>query len=211
MSTSKLQNLTKRKCKYIFEPHGFKIIENYRPSWLNVELSILPLELDIFIDGLNIAIEIHGEQHFRYVKFFHKTQENFMRALHLDQQKRDACADAGVILYEITNEDELDVVIGKIAKMISDNPFSLDKPRGYRKRKLKELREGGVIAYIEYQNGDREILRFRKAKEINRFYTPDRNIKTIIIKHSKSPHGEELFFNRLLSSGLPEIVVSFFV
>ncbi|MBC8437133.1 hypothetical protein H8D85_02295 [bacterium] len=41
--------------------------------------------LDIYFPALKLAVEYHGEQHFKFPNFFHKTQKEFK-----DAQKRDS-------------------------------------------------------------------------------------------------------------------------
>lgn len=51
----------------------------------------MPLYLDFFIPNLDIAIEVHGEQHYKYVPFFHKTKANFFKSLKRDRTKEEWC------------------------------------------------------------------------------------------------------------------------
>jgi hypothetical protein len=68
MSTSKLQqevgNLLDR------EFPQYRIRENYRPDWL-LSSNITKLELDFYIEELKIGVEVQGEQHYKFVEFFH--------------------------------------------------------------------------------------------------------------------------------------------
>lgn len=49
------------------------------------------LFLDFFIPRLHLAIEVHGEQHFRYISFFHGNPAGFARAKKNDRDKEQWC------------------------------------------------------------------------------------------------------------------------
>lgn len=46
------------------------------------------LRCDIFIESINVYIEVHGEQHYKFLEFFHKTKENFEKRKYLDKIKK---------------------------------------------------------------------------------------------------------------------------
>ena len=48
----------------------------------------LNLYVDIFFPEFNLAVEYHGEQHFKYPNFFHKTKRAYLDAKHRDRIKR---------------------------------------------------------------------------------------------------------------------------
>lgn len=60
-----------------------------------------PLELDCYNEKLKIAVEVQGQQHYRYTKHFHRNQEGFRR-LHLrDERKRFLCKYHGIKLVRV--------------------------------------------------------------------------------------------------------------
>ena len=65
------------------------------------------LKFDFYNANKNIAIEINGEQHVRYVPFFHKRRSNFVSQIRRDQQKIDFCELNDINLLEIYSEKEL--------------------------------------------------------------------------------------------------------
>ena len=65
----------------------------YSPPWLRSQ------RLDVFIPSLQVALEYHGEQHYKSVEYF-GGQKGFSRTKERDQTKAKACKDAGVILIE---------------------------------------------------------------------------------------------------------------
>ena len=71
------------------------------------------LELDIYNDDLKIAIEYNGEQHYKFIPFFHKDVVAFENQQLRDSFKRKVCDEMGIQLicikytlktyYEIKN------------------------------------------------------------------------------------------------------------
>ncbi len=49
------------------------------------------LRIDFFLPNINIAIEVHGRQHFEFVKHFHGTKAKFAQAKKNDADKAKWC------------------------------------------------------------------------------------------------------------------------
>lgn len=49
------------------------------------------LYLDFYIPSLMMAFEVHGEQHYEYSPFFHKTRADFLKAKARDEDKIEWC------------------------------------------------------------------------------------------------------------------------
>lgn len=64
------------------------------------EVSLLGLNLvaDFFIPDLGIMVEVHGEQHYKFIKRFHKTQAGFRASRMRDAMKQEWC-DLNQITY----------------------------------------------------------------------------------------------------------------
>ena len=56
--------------------------------------------LDFFVPLRKIAVEVQGEQHFKYVPFFHHSVANFIKAKKLDAEKKEWCEINGITLLE---------------------------------------------------------------------------------------------------------------
>jgi hypothetical protein len=92
-----LNDETRPRSKY----HVFarSIISSIFHSYIVLEEVPLPgsgkrasmLYLDFFIPNLDIAIEVHGEQHYNFVQFFHKTKVNFLKSQIRDINKEKWC------------------------------------------------------------------------------------------------------------------------
>jgi len=98
MGTSKLQEAVGRMLYETFP--GLGIRENCRPRWL-LSSNLTRLELDFYIEGLDIAIEVQGAQHSRYIPHFHGDYSGFEKRLQYDTEKVDLCRGAGIRLVEI--------------------------------------------------------------------------------------------------------------
>ena len=97
---------TEQKCRYIIErlsglsfPKSRSVLDN-------------GLELDGYNSANNIAFEYNGEQHYRYVKMFHRFPEGFEKQKKRDQDKINLCLSKHVNLMTIpywaaTNDKKL--------------------------------------------------------------------------------------------------------
>jgi hypothetical protein len=65
------------------------------------------LSLDFFNANKKIAIEVQGQQHFTYVKFFHGNRINYLNQIKRDVKKIEFCELNNIKLVEIYPKDEL--------------------------------------------------------------------------------------------------------
>lgn len=100
MSTSTLQRSVGKMLVRAFPE--FDNNENLRPDWLRSPNNTV-MELDFYIAELKTAFEIQGEQHFRYIEFFHGDEDGFNKRLEYDAEKRRICKENGIRLVEIAN------------------------------------------------------------------------------------------------------------
>jgi hypothetical protein len=49
------------------------------------------LYLDFYVPQLELAVEVHGRQHYEYVAHFHKTRADFRKSLQRDRDKEEWC------------------------------------------------------------------------------------------------------------------------
>ena len=71
--------------------HGYNILEEVKlPGSVNPAKKSV-LYLDFFIPNVRIGVEVHGEQHFKYTPFFHKSKAGFLRAKARDRDKAEWC------------------------------------------------------------------------------------------------------------------------
>ena len=73
----------------MFPKYKFK---KTRPIWLKNRKTNKRMELDIYCEELNLAIEYNGEQHYKYNKYFHKNDvSNFEFQCERDELKKEIC------------------------------------------------------------------------------------------------------------------------
>jgi hypothetical protein len=65
------------------------------------------LTLDFYNYNKNIAVEVQGAQHLKYVEHFHQNRTNFLRQIKRDNKKLEFCELNSIKLIEIYPEDEL--------------------------------------------------------------------------------------------------------
>jgi hypothetical protein len=143
MATSKLQiEVGNLLDKYFPE---LTIKENYRPDWL-VGSNYTKLELDFFIEELNLAFEIQGKQHYEYIPFFHNTIDDFENQKKRDQEKKDLCSGHNINLIEIFCT--LDAI--KQINNLNEKLHPIELPRIPEEIiKLKQIRYENRLAYEE--------------------------------------------------------------
>ena len=67
------------------------------------------LYADFFLPLRKIIVEVHGEQHYKYIPFFHGNKLNFFKAQARDRNKRLFCEKNGILYIDLPcseSEDE---------------------------------------------------------------------------------------------------------
>lgn len=89
-------------CRQVLEKIFRKSFNKCRPDFLrNPVTENFNLELDCYNEELGIALEYNGEQHYKYIPYFHKNKEAFLNQKYRDELKRRMCSDTGIILIEV--------------------------------------------------------------------------------------------------------------
>jgi hypothetical protein len=65
------------------------------------------LSLDFYNANKKVAIEVQGQQHFKYVPFFHNTRGSYLKQIKRDVKKSDFCEINKIHLVEIYPTDSL--------------------------------------------------------------------------------------------------------
>lgn len=74
-----------------------KLLSSHFPTLQLLEEVPIPLRknevlyLDFYIPLKKICVEVHGEQHFKFVPFYHSTVLNFLKAQKRDRDKQEWC------------------------------------------------------------------------------------------------------------------------
>ena len=79
--------------KYLGSPSKIR-----RPDFLKTSEHSRGLELDIYYPEYGLAIEVQGQQHEKYVEFFHRDPKNFIKQQERDQLKKELCEENWIVL-----------------------------------------------------------------------------------------------------------------
>ena len=90
---------TKKKSKYHLLARkiiremftGCNILEEVKLPGSTASHKRSVLYLDFLIQRWSIAVEVHGQQHYEFCPFFHKTEANFLKAQVRDEDKAQWC------------------------------------------------------------------------------------------------------------------------
>ena len=74
------------------------------------------LYLDFYIPNAIMAVEVHGQQHFKYVPYFHKSKAGFAMAKKRDLDKKEWCRVNGIDLVELRWYDSIEYWRDKIER-----------------------------------------------------------------------------------------------
>mgnify|MGYP003591318016 CR=1 FL=1 len=111
---------------------------------------------DIFLKQFGIAIEIDGEQHDRYVDFFHKDINGYMNGIHLDKRKMEWAEEnhVSVIRYSTLKLPSIEQLRLDISKSIStsSDEFSMSVFETERPSRLTEASDRRKKLYRSMKN-----------------------------------------------------------
>lgn len=71
--------------------HSYRILEEVKLPGSTAKHRKGVLYLDFYIPQINKAFEVHGQQHYEFTPFFHKTKANFILSVTKDQDKETWC------------------------------------------------------------------------------------------------------------------------
>lgn len=75
-----------------------EVLKNYFPTLQVLEEVPIVVRktdtyyLDFYIPMIKMAVETHGEQHYKFVSFYHNNQLGFIKAQKRDREKKEWCA-----------------------------------------------------------------------------------------------------------------------
>ncbi|KKM68898.1 hypothetical protein LCGC14_1456220 [marine sediment metagenome] len=192
MSTSKLQRQVSDQLSVYFG--GYIIRENIRPEWLRYSNGNR-LELDFYLEDLDIAIEVQGSQHYIYTPHFHDSYKDFKRQQKRDIEKKTLCKAYGVTLIEIGGETEIIEMIRFVRQYIAKTygndraapPQDIDSKWDEKFHSIsKTLRKANDKKdYHIFKRGNRH---YQKALSLVEFYGME------IIDSIHRQTAQELFF-----------------
>ena len=71
------------------------------------------LSLDFYNANKKVAVEVQGDKHVRYVKYFHKNRLKYLDQLKRDQKKLDFCELNDIKLVEVYTTDTINASLFK--------------------------------------------------------------------------------------------------
>ncbi len=101
--STKKQSSGEIECRRVLQHLFSKPFPSVRPNFLQnpVTRGGNNLELDCYNDELRLAVEYNGQQHYKYVPYFHSSHEAFRNQQYRDEIKRRICQDNGITLIEV--------------------------------------------------------------------------------------------------------------
>lgn len=119
-----LQQMSKgeSQCKEFAEFYFQLPFQKQRPDFLKNPITGENLELDLYNESLNLAIEYNGAQHYQFNSFMHKnSRDRFQNQQYRDLIKRDMCEKSGVKLiivpYTISNDKISDFLFQEFKRL----------------------------------------------------------------------------------------------
>ena len=97
LNDSKLELQSKFILENIFKVPFYKI----RPDFLRNDVTGHNLEIDLYNDDLKLAIEVQGDQHYKFTPFFHRNKDSFLMQRYRDEMKKEKCRKEGIVLIEV--------------------------------------------------------------------------------------------------------------
>jgi hypothetical protein len=70
--------------------------------------------LDFYIPMLKVAVEVHGEQHYKFVSFYHHNQLGFIKSQKRDREKEEWCNINNIRYIELPYNETEDQWLDKI-------------------------------------------------------------------------------------------------
>jgi hypothetical protein len=90
------------ECRRVLEKIFRKPFKKIRPDFLhNFVVGTNNLELDCYNDELKLAVEYNGQQHYKYIPYFHRTRDAFHNQKYRDNIKAQLCKQNGITLIEV--------------------------------------------------------------------------------------------------------------
>lgn len=85
--------------------HSYRILEEVKLPGSTAKHRKGVLYLDFYIPQIKLAFEVHGQQHYEYCVFFHKTKADFILAKAKDEDKIEWCELNGIKLITLKYSD----------------------------------------------------------------------------------------------------------
>ena len=87
--------------------HSYRILEEVKLPGSTALNRKSVLYLDFYIPSIKMAFEVHGEQHYEFCPFFHKSKADFLKAKARDEDKIEWCNinDIQIVILKFSESD----------------------------------------------------------------------------------------------------------
>lgn len=97
-----------------FQKEFQSLIENKFKGFSIIKEFTIPgtkLRIDFYLPSLKMAFEVQGEQHFKFIKYFHGTANKFLKQQENDELKRQWCKLNNITFYHVykNTDGKLDI------------------------------------------------------------------------------------------------------
>jgi len=91
------------ECRRVLEGYFGIPFKSCRPDFLRnpVTGNQCNLEIDCYNAQMRLGVEYNGQQHYKYIPFFHRNKEAFYNQKYRDDMKRRICRENGITLVEV--------------------------------------------------------------------------------------------------------------
>ncbi|GBB89271.1 hypothetical protein RclHR1_15970005 [Rhizophagus clarus] len=210
-------------CREIISKYLGPPSKNRKPDFLKTLEHPRGLELDIPYYHYGFAIEVQGEQHEKYIKFFHRDDpNNFIRQQERDQLKKELCEENQIVLR--MKEKSMPIYVYAIdeipkesLKHMKSNRFAPDWP--FRLLVCGGSHSGKTNMVVNLMLGNK-LQRMFNGKKGERYIKNDNLI--LVGKHtepkwqivqtsfqifanSQKPYREDVTFKRITPDRIPDI------
>jgi hypothetical protein len=139
--------------EHLFQKQFIKI----RPDWLkNKEGN--NLEIDCFNEELKLCVEYNGKQHYEFIEYFHKTEENFKKRQEDDLLKKQKCLEKKYIFIDIPYTIPTEEIINYIVDRCKENNIYFDekniKTFDYSNIDISNKKHKELLKIINEKNGE---------------------------------------------------------
>ncbi len=93
------------KIKNLLRKNNIEFKEQYK--FLTQSEEIKRCRYDFFIPKINTIIEFQGQQHFKFVKYFHRTNDNYLKCWYRDILKKEFCLNNNINFVEIKYDEDI--------------------------------------------------------------------------------------------------------
>lgn len=113
------------ECRRVMEKIFRKPFPKVRPDFLRnpVTGNNFNCELDCYNEELKLAVEYNGQQHYKFVPYFHKNKEAFYNMRYRDELKKRMCHDNDVVLIEVPYTVKVDEIENFLFRQLQNKKY----------------------------------------------------------------------------------------